>query len=74
MSPEFKRNKPIYIHDKCERCNSELALWDEVNKCFDTVPGFEEEFETKTWYDEWCCPKCNDLLYLDYPKTTFGDL
>lgn len=60
-------NKPFYIDPFCSTCGTPLILADLLNN-----PNVNKN---ETWYDEFICPSCRDIIYLDWPeseKATLG--
>jgi len=51
---------PYYIDEACPTCGTELTLYQDY---------LDEEFsEDEIWYDEWCCPECEDGIHMDVPE------
>lgn len=58
-------NKPYYINPTCPTCRAELVLSDLFED--PTRPSNE------VWHDEFICPKCQDGIFMDWPKTMDAD-
>ena len=72
---EPRRGEPYYIDSNCDKCGSELVLYDSLDAAdyeeSDELTGPEED--TKVWHDEWVCPNCLDGIHLDMPQVDFTE-
>jgi len=62
-SEKRPNNKPVYINVNCSECGTPLVLVD----ILENHPAQSDEI----WHDEFICPKCRDVLYLDVPTREF---